>query len=165
MTSPPPNLTAKGKDFPPSLCSHNSSKCGSNLPGFSRKLLFLLKPAFLVLLPNVCLGNWEPSLCLPGPYCCSLQQQQQHRNDVPVQFILLLLGKLMSRGTAAARRNSFPAVLREKSAGLGPGSNLIVQHICYANHLGEGESNQSGNQLCLRQKRTVGTRRRLSCSL
>lgn len=116
--------------------------------------------AFSLLLPSMCLGNWEPSL--PGPYLCSLQQ---HRNDVPVQFILLLLGKLMSRGTAAARRNSFPAVLREKSAGLGPGSNLIVQHICYANHLGEGESNQSGNQLCLRQKRTVGTRRRLSCSL
>lgn len=158
MTSTPPNLIAEGKgEFPPSLCSHDSSVAVTRLG--SRKLSFQTS-AFPSSLPNMCLGNWEPSF---SSLLCSLQQQ--HRNDVPVQFILLLLGKLMSRGTAAARRNSFPAVLREKSAGLGPGSNLIVQHICYANHLGEGESNQSGNQLCLRQKRTVGTRRRLSCSL
>lgn len=40
----------------------------------------------------------------------------------------------------------------------------MFQQICYANHLDEGESNQSGNQLCLRQRRTVGKRRRRSCS-
>lgn len=156
MTSPPPNLTAKGKEVPTTAASVAVALLGTC------KFSFFSNLCFSVLLPIMCLGNWEPSLCLPGPYLCSLQQ---HRNDVPVQFILLLLGKLMSTGTAAARKNSFPAVLREKSAGLGPGSNLIVQHICYANHLGEGESNQSGNQLCLRQKQTVGTRRRLSCSL
>lgn len=164
MTLPPPNVTAKGKESFLPACDPTTAWSVAVTCLGSHKLSFFSNLCFSVLFPNMCLGYWEPSLCLPAPYCCSLQQQQQ-RNGVPVQFILLLLGKLMSRGTAAARRNSFPAVLREKSVGLGPGSNLIVQHICYANHLGEGESNQSGNQLCLRQKRTVGTRRRLSCSL
>lgn len=41
----------------------------------------------------------------------------------------------------------------------------MFQQICYANHLGDGKSKQNGNQLWWRQKWTVGTRRRLPCSL
>lgn len=104
------------KQFPPCLCSRHRGKRGRNLPGLLQAVL----PQFF---GGLCLSSTprriqEPSLCLLGPHRSPLEQ---HGDDLPVCSMLLLLSKLMSRGTAAARRNSFPAVLREKSAGLGPG--------------------------------------------
>lgn len=74
MTSAPPNLIAEGKgEFPPSLCSHNSSVAVTCLG--SRKLSFFSNLCFSILPSQYVFGKLGAFFFFPSLFSAAAAQK------------------------------------------------------------------------------------------